>query len=118
MTLPANGEKVKPDIQCSSLRRNDNLPRYFFRDCKYYYLPLFSQTPADDFTSSILGMKNPENRNRQQVMASLIKARKGHYSHLKIPVDRAENPLIQWTIDQAHEYALGVVLQVCTRFPP
>ncbi len=100
---------------CSSIQKDDHVLQYCGRHCKYYYLPLFSDSLMDSRVASILGSENSSDRNHQQILSSLIRADRGHYSHIKIPMDRI-HPLLKWTTEQASDYGLGVVLQVCTRF--
>ncbi len=110
-----NKEIMKSDFIHSSIQKDDRILHYFSETCKYYYLPIFSDTLMKSKVASILGAKNPYNRSDQQILSSIIKADKAYYSHVKIPVDRV-HPLLKWTTDKISGYGLGVVLQVCTHF--
>ena len=103
------------DFVCSSIRKDNSVLQYCGGACKYYYLPVFSDTLMESGTAAVLGAKNTCNRSHQQILSSLIKADKGYYSHVKIPVDRIHS-LLKWATDKASDYNLGVVLQVCTGF--
>ena len=99
-----------------SIRTNENLANYISDECKYYYLPLFEETLFDSRLSRTLGAKNFEERKYSGIRTSLVKARKAHYSHIKIPFDGVDNEKIKWTITRAEELNLGIVLQICVSF--
>ena len=106
---------MKSSSTDSSICKNNRIFQYCGQSCKYYYLPLFSDSLMDSKVAFILGAENHGDRTCQQISASLIKAVKGYYSHVKIPVDRF-HPLFEWTKNGALNRGLGVVLQVCTSF--
>ena len=90
-----------------------DISRYWGQNCKYYYLPLFSDSLMNQKMALTLGAKSRENQSHQQISASLTKAVKSYYSHIKIPFDRID-PLLKWTLKESLKSGLGVVLQVCT----
>lgn len=97
----------------SSIRVNPHLPRYVWSDCKYYYLPLHGQSSfASPQAEKILGSGNGEDRSMEGLKSSFLKAKRGGFSHIKIPVDRAGSDLISAALALAREEGLGVVLQL------
>ena len=100
----------------SSLKPSTRVEQYVGDQCKYYYLPLFEKTLLPPVLEELFGAANYENRSLDGVTASLVKAKKGHYSHVKIPLDRFSSPAIEKVLKEAAQFDLGVVLQVCTSF--
>lgn len=111
--MPSTNNISSPAELHSSIRVNPHLARYAWSDCKYYYLPLhgkarFVSARADE----ILGCSNGEDRSAEGLRASFLKAKRGGFSHVKIPIDRAGSELISAAFGQAREAGIPVVLQV------
>jgi glycosyltransferase involved in cell wall biosynthesis len=97
----------------SSIRENPDLGKYAWSSCKYYYLPLHAQARfASPLAEEILGCANGEDRTPEGLHSSLLKAARGGFSHVKIPLDRAGSPLISSAFAMAAEAGIPVVLQL------
>ncbi len=107
MTTPQLHSSIQPDL---------NVQSYYWRGAKYYYIPLFSKTLFPEIVETALGAKNPIDRNERQLRDCLLKAKAAQYSHVKIPLDRTEDPIVAELIEMANAEGLKVIVQVCTSF--
>lgn len=97
----------------SSIRKNPDLGRYVWSSCKYYYLPLHGRARfASPFAERILGCGNGEDRSEEELRSSFLKASRGGFSHVKIPVDRSDSPLISSAFSLASAAGIAVVVQL------
>ncbi|MCJ8275692.1 MAG: glycosyltransferase [Bdellovibrionales bacterium] len=95
-------------------KKNVSLEEYTGDQCKYYYLPLYSKTQFDDEIAEIIGAKNNKDRSREEIMSAVVKAKHSRSSHIKAPVDRLDDPLLKFCMEQAKSSGLSFVLQVCS----
>ncbi len=105
------------DPMHSSIQPDPAVKSYFWEGTKYYYLPLFSRTLMDPVIETALGARNPVDRSWPQIRESVLKAKAGHYSHIKIPLDRVENQVVHGIEKYLQvETDLGLIYQVCSSF--
>jgi glycosyltransferase involved in cell wall biosynthesis len=100
----------------SSLQSDQWLETYISDRVKYYYLPLHTKGLVNPKLALQMGCYNPAARSHQEVLRSLIKAQKAHYSHVKILFDRVGDSLTEHTLLLAKQMEIPVVLQVFTSF--
>lgn len=100
----------------SSLQPDSQIQEYIGDRCKYYYLPLYRKTLFPEVLDRLFGASNFEDRSLDGILASLVKAQKGRYSHIKIPMDRLNSKEFQFIRERAPEMGLGIVIQICTSF--
>ncbi len=107
---------MQPNSKHSSIQVDASVAHYFSGQCKYYYLPLYSEVLFSPLLTEALGAKNFEQRRLEGIRASFVKAQKGHYSHIKVPFDRFDTEKIELLTNYSKEFNLGLVLQIPTSF--
>lgn len=100
----------------SSIQKDVSVSQYIADDCKYYYLPLFDDTLVNPLIAKAVGCVNEVERSHSEIESSVIKAKKAHYSHIKIPFDRVDHPSYSYLHKKADQYGLKMVYQVFTSF--
>lgn len=96
----------------TSISENPRIKDYISDDCKYYYLPLHQQTFFPEHIENIIGSSNNKERSSIEIKSSIVKAEASKSSHLKIPIDRVDDPLVAEVIRLMEGSGLGLVLQV------
>lgn len=98
----------------SSITQSNSLKDYISRENKHYYLPLFKQCLFPATVADIVGSNNDKDRSLSEIKSSIIKAKQGFYSHIKVPYDRHGDSFIERVFELSKEAGLGIVLQICS----
>jgi glycosyltransferase involved in cell wall biosynthesis len=107
---------MKYEGQHSSTQPDPRVRTYYWAGTKYYYLPIYEKTLFPPLVARALGSDNTIDRNRLQMRESIIKAAAGHYSDVKIPVDRIDSDVLDFLRVELKPFNMGLVLQVCSSF--
>lgn len=107
---------MKLDPKHSSIQADPKVGLYYSGSCKYYYLPIFSEVLFSPILTKALGAKNIKKRTNEGIRASFVKAQRGHYSHVKVPLDRFDMEKLELLDRCSKEFELGLVFQVPTSF--
>ncbi len=100
----------------SSIQKDPQVSSYYGRKCKYYYLPIYSETLFSSILSDALGTNNCEDRSSEGLRSSFIKAKMGNYTHVKVPLDRFDMNKINYIHQLSRDFSLGIVFQIATSF--
>ena len=88
---------------------------YFSDQCKYFYIPLYSDSRFTKRQNFILGSQLDVPMDSSRLLDKIIRAKRGNYSHIKVPLDRPDCPLIQKLISLSDEMSFDLVFQVSAK---
>lgn len=103
----------KREVHSSALP-DVTVKNYAHGSCKYYYIPLYKDVFVSAQTEHHLGASNPRDRTLTELSSCFVKATKGVFSHVKIPVERCGGELIEAVLEMSKDSSLGVVFQCFT----